>query len=85
MSEKARFSQSRNDMYWSIYAGDAGFVRWTGYDDDYWWKNIAPSKNWQKRTAKDGRVFTLNPVTCDVTIEPAPAASQKRAEEKANA
>lgn len=68
----ADFSQSRNDLYWKVYAGEDGFIRWTGYDDNYWWSNIATSERRQTRVGpKTGRVFVLNPATNAVEIRTA--------------
>jgi len=67
---KARFEQSRNDLYWDIYDLDDGFVRWTGYNDDYWWNNISVTEGFKKRTGKvTGRIYELNIETGDVTIK----------------
>ena len=69
---QAEFSQSRNDMCWKVFDLKDGFVRWNGYDDDYWWKNISIKPEWQARTMESGRTYTLNPETGDVFVtEPA--------------
>ena len=72
---EAKFSQSRNDMHWSHWDYDDSFIRWSGYDDDYWWKNISVKPEWQTRTGKSGRRYTLNPETSEVFIEPAIAST----------
>ncbi|UIJ43766.1 hypothetical protein LZK98_11755 [Sphingomonas cannabina] len=67
----ADFSQSRNDMYWKVYAGADGVVRWIGYDDANWWQNVAKSTA-QKVGKVTGRIFTLDYDTNIVTVgEPA--------------
>ena len=73
---KAEFSQSRNDMYWKHFDLEDGLIRWTGYDDDYWWRNKSVSPTWQTRTGKSGRRYTLDPVTGDVFIDRAIAAAE---------
>lgn len=71
---EANFSQSRNDMYWSIYALEDGRMIWTGYNDGYWWDRVAKSDQFRRRTgAKSGRVYILNPKTNIVTVEEAAA------------
>jgi hypothetical protein len=66
---KAEFSQSRNDLYWKVYAGEDGFIRWQGYDDRNWWKNVAKTDHTRTRVGKiTGRVFTLDHSTGEVTI-----------------
>lgn len=66
---EAEFSQSRNDMYWKLWDSDDGFIRWTGYDDSFWWNNISVKPDWQKRVgSKSGRLYHLNPETGDVFV-----------------
>lgn len=66
---EAKFSQSNNDLHWSLYAGDDGTIRWTGYDDRYWWENVSPTDLARKRVGKvTGRTFVLNHETKHVTI-----------------
>lgn len=66
---EAKFSQSRNDLYWSHHDLKDGFIRWTGYDDAYWWSNKAFNEAWATRIGpKTGRIFTLNPDTNEVFI-----------------
>ena len=68
---EAEFSQSRNDMHWSIYAGEDGFVRWGGYDDDYWWDKVSPTDSARNRVGKvTGRTYRLDHETCAVEILP---------------
>ena len=65
----AEFSQSRNDMYWKIYDLEDGYIRWAGYDDDFWWHNISVKPDWQTRTGqKSGKQYRLNPISGDVFI-----------------
>jgi hypothetical protein len=50
---KAEFKQLSNDLFWRIFCpsciekGDYTTIRWTGYDDGYWWKKVAPLNNVQ--------------------------------------
>jgi hypothetical protein len=68
-AEKVEFSQSRNDMHWKLWAGDDKFIRWSGYDDNYWWDNVSPTAKFRERTGVvTGRTFTLDPETNEVTI-----------------
>lgn len=67
----AEFSQSRNDMHWKFWAGPDGFIRWTGYDDANWRKNVAASETARQRVGKvTGRVFTIDFESGGVTIAP---------------
>lgn len=63
---KAIFSQSRSDMYWKIHTLEDGYVRWVGYDDSYWWDNVAPTEHFRVSQGKSGAKFRLNPETNDV-------------------
>jgi hypothetical protein len=58
---KARFQQIRRDMFWEIFDGK-DFVKWNGYDDAYWWENVANSDQFQIR----GK-YRLNPHINEVT------------------
>ena len=50
MSEqKASFNQLSNDLFWKFYAGEDGFIRWTGYNDAYWWDNVSLSENFKQK------------------------------------
>lgn len=65
----AEFTQSRNDMAWTVYAGPDGFVRWSGYDDAYWWNNVSKSEAARTRTGKQtGRTFVIDFGTGEVTV-----------------
>ena len=51
---EVEFSRSRNDLFWRCYCpvcyqNNYTFttLRWTGYDDDHWWNNIAPKRSKQ--------------------------------------
>jgi hypothetical protein len=70
----AEFNQHRNDLNWSIHAGEDGFIRWTGYDDAYWWDQVSKTDHARKRVGKvTGRHFVLNHDTNEVTVFDPPA------------
>lgn len=64
----AKFSQSRNDMYWTHFDLDDGFIRWIGYDDANWWENVAPKADTSRVGKESGRTYTLDYNTCEVLI-----------------
>lgn len=69
MPQTASFSQLRNDLYWSLYAGEDGMIRWTGYDDANWWDRVSKTDAARKRVGKvTGRTFVLNCDTGEVTV-----------------
>lgn len=69
-AQTASFSQSRNDMYWTLYARPDGTIRWTGYDDSFWWDNVSKGDQFRKKVGPvSGRVYTLDPATNEVTVE----------------
>lgn len=59
---KARFQQIRKDLFWEIFDGK-DFVKWSGYDDTFWWYNVANTEQFQVR----GK-YKLNPRTDEVEI-----------------
>lgn len=66
---QAKFSQSRNDMYWTAWDTVDGYVRWTGYDDANWWDNVSTRPAAFTRTGpKSGKTYTLNFETGDVIV-----------------
>lgn len=65
----AEFSQSRNDLHWSIYTSEDGFIRWGGYDDANWWDNVSNTDHAMNRVGpKSGRVYRIEFDTRVVTI-----------------
>ena len=69
---KANFTKIRNDMYWSILDPQDGFIRWSGYDDGYWWDNVSKSDRACARIGEiTGRIFIIDFNSGDVTISPA--------------
>jgi hypothetical protein len=80
--EQASFNQMRNDMHWSLYAGEDGIIRWTGYDDRNWWDNVAPTDHARIRVGKvTGRTFRLDHRNCEVTIRASQGQSATQGEE----
>ena len=66
---QADFSQSRNDMHWKVFDADDKFVRWTGYDDDFWWSNIAKDPSRFTRVGSvTGKTYYLDPHSGEVTV-----------------
>lgn len=67
--ETASFDVSRNDLCWSYYDSKDGSIRWWGYNDGFWWLNVAPSNQFRKQTGKiTGLVYTLDPHSHSITI-----------------
>lgn len=69
MPLEATFNQSRNDLYWSVWGGEDGTIRWSGYDDGNWWDNVSKTDHARKRVGKvTGRTFVLNHDSGEVTV-----------------
>lgn len=70
MSEThAKFNQSRNDLHWSFWAGEDKFIVWGGYDDGFWWNNVANTEHFTDRKGKaTGKTYRLDPATNLVTV-----------------
>lgn len=72
LSGQAEFRIYRNDMFWDFHKIDCdnGFefvkVKWTGYNDDYWWNNVATTEEAQVRVGSNGRKYRINFRTCEV-------------------
>lgn len=61
---QARFQRLRNDLFWEVFDREQDkFIRWMGYDDSYWWNNVANSEQFQVR----GK-YRLDPFTNEVRI-----------------
>ena len=63
---KAEFEALRNDLYWTVCFfdynnGESEWFKfeWVGYDDDYWWNKVSPTKTRQTRTGDKGHKITL--------------------------
>ena len=64
----AEFSQNRSDMYWKVHDMKDGFIRWGGYDDDNWWRNVAP-KTRVRVGPVTGNKYTIDYDSGQVTVE----------------
>jgi len=56
----ANFKSYGNDLYWDalLYENNVFTkLKWTGYDDKYWWENVAPQRG---RKVVDGRTFEID-------------------------
>ena len=61
---QARFQQLRNDLFWEVFDSEQGkSIKWMGYDDSYWWNNVAKSEQFQVR----GK-YRLDPFTNEVRL-----------------
>lgn len=65
MSEvtQMKYSHLSNDLYWTVYHHNGDhFERntWTGYNDGYWWQNVAHTEDFLNHTCKCGAVLRLN-------------------------
>lgn len=65
---RATFNSYSRDLFWSIFEGGKT-CRWSGYDDDYWWNNVANTEQFQVRE-HEGRRYRLNPETNEVFLCP---------------
>ena len=64
---KAEFQALGNDLYWKLYDTQDGFIRWTGYDDQNWWQNVAPAKR-DRTGLRSGLTYRINFETGDVEV-----------------
>lgn len=66
---EANFSSLGRDLFWSLYDMDDGFIRWSGYNDAFWWNEVSKAERFTHKTGqKTGRVYVLEPETNKVTI-----------------
>lgn len=63
----AEFRQHRNDMYWSYYDSEDGIISFNGYDDSYWWNNVAPTR-YTKVGKNSGKKYTIDYSMGKITI-----------------
>jgi hypothetical protein len=63
----AEFTHMCNDLFWSFYTPEFEKLTWTGYDDSFWWTNIAPDENWRIQKDKNGNLYRLDIETNLVT------------------
>lgn len=73
LTGKAEYSIYRNDMFWKSCILDMEnfeffMLRWAGYNDDFWWKNVATKDNTQEVVGDKGtkRRFKLDYQTLEV-------------------
>lgn len=68
---RASFDVLSNDLFWDIWVpAESEFIRWSGYNDAFWWRSVAPSEQFQIRIGKaTGTRYRLNPETNEVTID----------------
>jgi hypothetical protein len=61
---EARFQRLGKDLFWEILDEEhRKSIKWIGYDDIYWWENVAKSEHFQII----GK-YRLNPFTNEVSI-----------------
>lgn len=68
---KAEYHISRNDMFWERYfhdmvTGEFVKLRWTGYNDSFWWDNVAPTEQARVRKGSNGKSYRIDFNTNDV-------------------
>ncbi|KAF5072870.1 hypothetical protein DSECCO2_197580 [anaerobic digester metagenome] len=74
---KARNSYSGNDLFWEFViptfwtkdikiVPNSTILRWSGYDDEYWWENVGNKPSQQ--SDKAGNIWELDYVTNEVTL-----------------
>lgn len=60
----ARFQKLYNDLFWEVFdSKQQKFIKWQGYNDSYWWDNVAISDQFQIRGE-----YRLDPFTNTVSI-----------------
>ena len=51
------------------WAGEDKFIRWSGYDDGFWWNNVAATEHFTDRKGEaTGKTYRLDPATNLVTV-----------------
>lgn len=69
----AELTASNNDLIWkySFYTDDLVWVKlfWWGYNDSYWWNEVAPTEDARTIKGEDGRKYSIDFKTCDVFAE----------------
>ena len=60
----ARFQKLYNDLFWEIFDREQDeFIKWQGYNDSFWWNNVANSEQFQVRG-----IYRLDPFTNTVSL-----------------
>lgn len=62
---KAEHSQLCNDLFWrygffDILTGEYSTIRWQGYNDGFWWNNVAPTDQARNRKGVNGRNYRID-------------------------
>lgn len=65
-SKIATFNIYSRDLFWSIFI-DGKTISWSGYDDDYWWKNVSITNQFRMKE-HNGKRYYLNPETNEVFL-----------------
>ena len=64
LSGNARYRRLGRDLFWEFYAFNDNNefikVKWTGYDDAFWWDNVSITDVAQISTGSDGRRYKIN-------------------------
>lgn len=58
-----QYAHLSNDLFWTAYHHDGDHfekMSWTGYNDAYWWHNVAPTEQFLIKACKCGKKFKLN-------------------------
>ena len=64
----AEFDKLSRDLFWSIYTPDGELIRWSGYDDNYWWYNVAHTEKFTDRKDNKGNIWRLDANTDEVSL-----------------
>lgn len=57
------FSRIGKNLTWTYYDVVDGTITWTGWDEDFWWNNIAHTQSFHTQLGSSGRRYRLNPRT----------------------
>lgn len=65
LAGKAEHSQLSNDLFWrysffDLLTGDFVTIRWQGYNDSFWWNNVAPTDQARVRKGSNGRQYKID-------------------------
>ena len=65
--EVAELNRYGNDLIWSYFSREAmRTIRWNGYNDTYWWANVADSEQFSVIRLSAELAYRLNPHDCTV-------------------
>lgn len=68
MPKHVRFSQINNDLFWEMVTSKGEIIRWSGYNDSYWWNKVSKDPTQRRRTDKDGNVWEIDFQTDEASI-----------------